>query len=484
MNTVKSLAKETALYGLATVLPRVFSFILIPVYTQVMKPSDFGILSIVFSYFVFFNVLLSYGMETSFFRFFTKSENPEKVKSTATLSLFWSSLGFLALGVFFQNTLSGMVKLHPSLVVYALWILAIDALSVVPFAALRAKGKALYYTFVKVSSVAINLSLTVFFLIYLPKLAAAGHGFALSLYTDQFQVGYILIANIISSLFALIALSKHYFTLAWHFDFSLWKQMIKYSFPILLAGIAFAINEAFDRLFLDWLLPTATAKADVGAYSACYKIALFMTLFSTAFRLGIEPFFFRHAAASNNTTTYAKITEFFVSIGSLILIWVIVFADVLKWIMIRDESYWYAMKIVPLIILANLFLGMYHNLSVWYKITDKTKMGAYISIFGAVITVVLNIFLIPIIGIMGSATATVLAYGSMMLLSYILGQKYFPIPYNRSKIIIQLMASVVLSGVYFYFFRDYFLVGVLFAIGFSFYLYKQEKPLLLAFFKK
>lgn len=481
---MKSLAKETALYGLATVLPRVFSFLLVPVYTGVMHKSDFGVLSLIFSYMVFFNVILSYGMETSFFRFFSRSDDADRIKSTATISLIWTSLSFLAVGVIFQNTLSGMVKLHPSLVVYVLWILAIDALSVIPFAALRAQQKSIYYAIIKITSVALNLGLTIFFLVYLPKMAQAGTTFAVAIYTDHFQVGYILIANIISSLFALLALSKHYFTLRWQFDFGLWKRMMHYSFPILIAGIAFAINEAFDRLFLDWLLPSSTAKADIGAYAACYKIALFMTLFSTAFRLGIEPFFFRHAAQSNNPETYARITEFFVSVGSLILIWVIVFSDILKFLMIRDSSYWYAMKIVPLIVLANLFLGIYHNLSVWYKITDKTKMGAYISIVGAIVTILFNFSLIPIMGIMGSAMATVFAYGIMMVLSFILGQRYFPVPYNLKKISSQLLLAILLSALYFYLFRENYFIGISIAVGFSYYLFQQEKNTLLKIFKK
>src|SRR5690606_12142156 len=194
-----------------------------------------------------------------------------------------------------------------------------------------------------------------------------------------------------------------------------------------IAGIAYAINETFDRILLEWLLPENIAEREIGLYAACYKLAVFMTLFATAFRLGIEPFFFSKATADNARETYAQITRYFVALGSIILITVVVFADLLKYIIIPKSTYWEAMDIVPLILIANFCLGIYHNLSVWYKITDRTKFGAYISIAGAVLTLIINIILIPKISYMGSAIATVVAYGSMMFLSYYFGQKYYKI---------------------------------------------------------
>lgn len=263
---------------------------------------------------------------------------------------------------------------------------------------------------------------------------------------------------------------------------------MQYSLPVMIAGIAFAINETFDRILLDNFLnlPDNEVKAQIGAYSACYKLALFMTLFATAFRLGIEPFFFSHASNENASKTYAEITKFFVIFGSIILLVVIVFADVLKIIIIRDSSFWEAMKVVPLIILANFFLGIYNNLSVWYKLTDKTRIGMYISIIGAIITLVLNLLLIPMWSYMGSAIATISAYGTMMLISYYLGNKYYPIPYDMKKIMSYLGISILLSGISFYvpIFRETYIFGILAILFFGYFIYRNEKETILKIIKR
>ena len=287
-----------------------------------------------------------------------------------------------------------------------------------------------------------------------------------------------------------MVLSPDYFLLKWKFDFGLWKRMMKYGLPIMVAGIAFAINEQFDKILLGKLLPANIADAQVGVYSACYKLGLFMVLYRTAYTLGIEPFFFSHASNENAPQTYATITKYFVIFGSFILLTVIVFADVFKVLMIRDSSYWEAMKVVPLIILANFFLGIYTNLSVWYKLIDKTHIGAYISIVGAVVTLVLNFSLIPIMqekgygGYMGSAIATIGAYGTMMLISYILGNKYYPIPYDIKKISAYLGLSIGFSIVSFYYFRENYFVGIPLLILFMYFIYHNEKETLKRILKR
>ena len=254
--------------------------------------------------------------------------------------------------------------------------------------------------------------------------------------------------------------------------------MMKYGFPILIAGIAFAINDQFDKILLNYLLPADVAEAQVGIYSACYKLGLFMVLFRTAYTLGIEPFFFSHASNENAKETYATITKYFVIFGSLMTLGVIVFADVLKIVMIRDSSYWNAMGVVPLIILANFFLGIYTNLSVWYKLTNQTHIGAYISIVGAIITLALNYLLIPTMSYYGSAIATIAAYGTMMLISYILGNKYYPIPYDMKKIGAYLGISILFSTVYFYLFRENYFVGVPMLLVFTYFIYYNEKEII------
>jgi O-antigen/teichoic acid export membrane protein len=488
LSVYKSLFKQTAIYGLATVLPRMFSFILVPLYTdpEVLNVREYGEVSIIFSWLVFFNVILSYGMETSFFRFFSKEDN-KNVVSTSTISLFWSSIAFLIIALLSRNYLAKASNINVEFIVYTIWILVLDALVIIPFSKLRAEKRPMFYAIIKVGNVALNLFLNLFFLLWLPKLAVnSPNSFISTIYFENFQIGYIFVANIIASFATFVLLSPSYIKMNWHFDMQLWKKMMQYSLPVMVAGIAFAINETFDRILLDYILPENMAKTEIGAYSACYKLALFMTLFATAFRLGIEPFFFSHSSNENASKTYAEITKYFVVFGSVILLVVVVFADVLKILIIRDPSYWEAMKVVPLIILANFFLGIYNNLSVWYKLTDKTKMGMYISIIGAIITLALNFLLIPIWSYMGSAIATISAYGTMMLISYYLGNKYYPIPYDMKKILSYLGLAILLSGLSFYIqiLRETYIFGILAIIFFAYYIYRNEKQILLKIIKR
>ena len=488
MSLYKNLFKQTAIYGIATVVPRMFSFILTPLYTDasVMNIAEYSKVQVIFSWLVLFNVILAYGMETAFFRFF-HSDNKKAVVSTSTISLFWSSLLFLSAALLGRNYLEKVSGIDVEYITYTIWILVLDALVIIPFSRLRAEGRPMFYALIKIGNVAINLGLNLFFLISLPKLAAQHPGsFLSSIYVHDFEVGYIFVANLISSFATFLVLLPHYLKLSWHFNKGLWKRMMVYALPVMVAGVAFAINETFDKILLDYLLPAAKAEKDVGAYGACYKLALFMTLFATAFRLGIEPFFFSHAKNENAPQTYALITKYFVIFGSAILLCVVVFADVLKILFIRSEEYWEAMSVVPLIVLANFFLGIYHNLSVWYKLSDKTKMGAYISIIGAAVTLVLNFVLIQYISYVGSAIATICAYGTMMLISYRLGNKYYPIPYDMKRIGLYLGLSIVLSGLSFYvtIFRETFIFGVLSIIAFMVILYKGEKETLQRILKR
>jgi O-antigen/teichoic acid export membrane protein len=330
----------------------------------------------------------------------------------------------------------------------------------------------------------VNLILNIFFLLYLPKLAQENpYTFIENLHIENFEIGYIFVANLLASLLTLVVLSPNYLSLNRKFDPVLWKKMMRYGLPVLVAGIAFAVNEHFDKILLNYLLPENIAKSEVGAYSACYKLGLFMVLFATAFRLGIEPFFFSHSASENASQTYATITKYFVILGALILLGVIVFADILKFLLLDDKSYWEAMKVVPLIILANFFLGIYNNLSVWYKLTDKTHIGAYISILGALLTLILNYVLIPRYSYYGSAIATIAAYGSMMLISYLLGNKYYPIPYDMNKIGGYLGLSITFSAISFYGFRENYFVGIPLLLGFMYYIYHNEKETILGILK-
>lgn len=485
MSLYKSLFKQTLIYGLATVLPRMISFFLNPFYADILpNKEDLANVSIVFAYLVFFNVVLSYGMETAFFRFYSQEENKKKVITTATVSIFWTTLLFLTCTLLFRNTLAVFSEINVHYITYTIWTLALDALVIIPFSKLRAEKKPMVYAVIKIGNVLINLFLNLFFLWILPQnIQSNPESIFKTIYFEKFEVGYVFLSGLIASLLTFIALSPLYFKINWRFDTLLWKKMLRYGLPVLVAGIGFAINEHFDKILLDWL---NVPKADIGSYSACYKLGMFMVLFRTAFTLGIEPFFFSHADNENAPQTYAVITKYFVITGSFIMLFVIVFIDVLKELIVRNPVYFDAIKVVPLIVLANFFLGIYTNLSVWYKVIDKTKIGAYISIFGAVVTILLNLWLVPIFSYFGSAIATIAAYGSMMIISYTLGQKKYPIPYEINKISLYIGIAVLLSALSFYIkiFRENYIFGIFALLVFGYYIYHNEKQMILKILKK
>ena len=461
MSVLKTAYKQTFIYGLATVIPRMLSFILVRLHTDksvLQNVSDYGDVSVIFAYFVLFNVILAYGMETAFFRFLNKESAKEKVLSTSSISLFLTSLGFLGLGLLFQQQIADLTRINVNYITLVVWILFLDALVIIPFAYLRAQGKPIKYSIVKVTNVIVNLGLNLFLLLYLQALAIDNSIWD-SIYVPNFEVSYIFIANLVASGVTLLILLPFYFKIKYKIDSELWKKMLRYALPVLVSGIAFSINETFDRVLLERLLPESIAKTSIGMYSACYKLALFMMLFATAYRLGIEPFIFSQSKTKDATKNYAKILEFFVTCGALILLVVVVFVDILKGILIPNEAYWDAMKVVPILLLAYLFLGIYHNLSVWYKITDRTKFGAYISVFGAVVTLLINVIFISTFSYMASAVATLVAYLSMTVLSYYFGRKHYPIPYNLKKIATYLTLTIFLSALSFYQFRAQYFIG-------------------------
>ena len=443
-----------------------------------------GEVSVIFAYLVFFNVVLSYGMETAFFRFYNSEDNKKNVISTSTISLFWSSIGFLVLALLFRHTLADWSHINVKYVTFTIWTLTFDALAIIPFSKLRAEKKPIKYAVIKMGNVTTNLLLTIFFLAILPKLVDNNsNGFLSTIYFENFQVGYIFIATLSASLATFLVLIPNYTKISWSFDKTLWEKMLTYGLPILIAGIAFAINEHFDKILLDWM---HVPMSEIGAYSACYKIGMFMVLFRTAYTLGIEPFFFSHANNENAQQTYATITKYFVIFGSFICLFVIVFIDLLKRPLVPNPDYWDAIKVVPLIVLANFFLGIYTNLSVWYKLKDKTKIGAYISLVGAVVTLVLNYLLIPTMSYYGSAIATIAAYGTMMIISYKMGQKSYPIPYDMNKIFSYLGLTILFSAISFYIpsIRENYYVKALLLGTFLCFIYYSEKEILLRILKR
>ncbi len=436
-------------------------------------------------------MFLTYGMETSFFRFretsaerSRSSGNENKVISTGLISLLVTTAVFVTVAFLGLNQIASWSGKSADYWKWVIGILAFDTLMVIPFAYMRARGQAMKYAVIKMANVIISVGMTAVFLIWLPDLPA------LAQFLPADKVELYFIALMAASGFTLLVVSKIYFR-KWDFDIVLWKKMLGYGFPILIAGIAFAINETFDKILLEWLLPQDTATAEVGVYTACYRVAVGMTLFATAFKLGIEPFFFSESKSENATATYAMITKMFVVLGSIALISYTVFIDVIKRAIIAEE-YWEALDIVPIVLVAYLFFGIYQTLSVWYKVTDRTSYGAWISILGAAITIGLNILFIPKIGYMASALTTCAAYGLMMVVSYILGQKKYHIPYDVKNMLLYLGISISATAIFFYGIRDYFgpntwqmyLSGVLLSLIVAGFILSREKKFIKSLLKR
>lgn len=414
------------------------NFLLVPLHTDKLQTTSYSDNTTFYVYAAFFNVLLTYGMETAFFRFFNKSEEKDKVFSTTFISLVITTILFLITVLIFNQDIAVWLNISPKYFKILVGLLVLDTIVVAPFAYLRATGRPIKFAAVKIANILIYVALNYFFLWIIPHF-----NFQFSWYDNTDLVQYIFIANLVASVITFLLLLPYFFKTKIEFSKSIFKQLLNYGWPIMVAGLAYVVNENFDK----WILPYLLDKDINGAYSACYKIAVFMTIFIQAFRLGAEPFFFSHSKEKNAQQTYALIMKYFVMAGSFMLVFIISYLDVFKIALVKDQSYWKAIDIVPIVLLANLFLGIYFNLAIWYKLTDKTRYGMYLSIIGAIITIVFNLFMIEKIGFIAAAWATLAAYGTMMLLSFILGQKHYPVPYNLKQILSYLSLAIVLSFV-------------------------------------
>jgi O-antigen/teichoic acid export membrane protein len=442
---LKRLVGQTAIYGLSSIVGRFLNYLLTPLYTSkmVFQPEQYGIITEMYAYVAFLVVLLTYGMETAFFRYFSQErENPEKVYSTALWSLLVSSFVFIVGGSIFAQPIAEFLG-YPNDKEYISWfgiIVGLDALIAIPLAKLRAENKPVKFALINFVFIGVNIGLNLFFLAYcLPKYQASETNWLIStFYNPETGVGYVFIANLIASAVRFLMVSPQLFKLKFDFDRELWKKMILYAFPLLIAGLAGIINETLDRAMLKWMLfddlGEVQTMTQLGIYGACYKLSIVITLCIQAYRYAAEPFFFDHAKQSDSRHTYARMLHVFFAFVMLVFLVVTLFIDVFKYF-IPNEAYWVGLDIVPVLLLANVFLGVYFNLSVWYKLTDKTMYGSYIAITGAIITIVLNFLLIPVLGFRGSAYATLACYFSMAAISYYFGQKHFKVPYSMRKLV-------------------------------------------------
>ncbi len=445
-NPLKKLASQTAVYGLGSVLPRVITFLFSFILTYLFKqPAELSANTEYYAYISFINILFTYGMETAFFHFSNHSENKNSVYSTALISIICSSIGLSLLFFLFSGSIADAIKdpEHANFVIWCVLIVATDAIMAIPFARLRLNNQAKKFAILKLLNVSVFILISVFYFnICKPAYFNEPESFYGSFYNPSIGVGYTFLAGLIANIICILFLRKEFKGIDFNFDVELWKKMLRYAWPLLILGFAGMINETFDRFILKYLLPEDIAKTQLGIYGACYRIAMLMTIFTTAFKYAAEPFFFNHAKHKDSKNLNAIVMKYYVLFCLFLFLGTMMN---LPWLQKAvSENYRSGLDVVPILLLANLCVGVYWNLSIWFKLTGQTKFGAIITIFGAAITLIINFIGIPIYGYMACAWATLISYGTMMVASYILGQKYYPIKYNLRSIFVFTFSALVL----------------------------------------
>lgn len=463
---MKKLLNETIIYGIGSILPRVIYFALNPFFINQIGREEFAQFTNLYAYMSYINILLTLGFETTFFRYSAEKGKETRVFNTSFWFLFFTSGVFLLIVLLFNQPIANIMgyPLHPEYIYWFAWIAFFETIAVIPLAWLRFNNMPIRYSTIRILQTVVQvISVLVLFLIT-PTETSSKLGMTT-------KVSYAFVSNLFAVIFGLILLLPIILKVKLQFSISLFQKMIAYSFPIMLAGLAFMINENFDKLINIYLIP----KSEAGAYGGCYKLAVLMTLFVTAYRMGVEPFFFKQIDNKNAPVIYAKVTEYFISFASIVAMGIIANLHWLKMLFIPNKTYWIAIDIVPIIIIANLCFGIYYNLSTWYKITDRTFMGTYMSGLGAVITIIFNLLFLEKYGLITSAWVTLIAYLTMMTTSYLLGQKYFPIPYPVKKILITLGGLVLFSFISYYIFDSNIWIGNILFILFTLLILWNER---------
>jgi O-antigen/teichoic acid export membrane protein len=435
MSALRKLAGQTAIYGLSSIVARFLNFLLTPLYTSkgVFPPEEYGVITAFYAWAAFIAVLLSFGMETTYFRFSNRKElDPKHSYATAFFAVAGIALPFMLLSALIPDHIASAMLYpeHGQLVWMLALALGLDAMTAIPMARLRHEGKPWRFVAVNMANIGITVALSLYFFAYRMP------------HDPGIDVSYVFLINLIASGVKFLLLVPQWPRFA-QFDRALLKPMRVFAWPLAIAGLAGMVNETADRTVMKYLLPADTADAQIGIYGACYKLAVIITLFIQAFRMGAEPFFFSHAKEKNSKETFARIMNLFVAVCMTAFLVVMLFLDVFKWF-IPNPAYHEGLRVVPILMLANVFLGIYYNQSVWYKLTDRTRVGSTISIIGAGITLVLLFALIPSMGYMGAAWATLICYASMAAISYVWGQKHWPIPYNVTRVLGYMAGAVVI----------------------------------------
>jgi O-antigen/teichoic acid export membrane protein len=453
LSGIKQLAGQTIWYGASSIAARFLNYLLTPYLTGMMALAAYGEMSTIYAAIPFLNIIFTYGLETAYFRFASNKERQVAVYNTATVSLIVSTVLLTLLLLLFRDPLAALLRIedHPEYISYAVYIIAFDALSTLGFAKLRFDGRPVKFASIKIAGILINIALVVFFLSVCPQIQRDDpNSFIGTFYDKSNTVGYIILANLVQAIFTFLLLAKEFFHFRWKFDARLWKEIMVYASPLILVGFAGMINETFDRIMLLWWAPADSeeaAKEQVSIYAAVYKLAILISLFIQAFRMGAEPFFFKQAQGKDPQRVYARVMKFFVILICFMFLAVALFLDVWKHF-IQNERQWEGLKVVPILLLANMFLGIYYNLSIWYKLSNKTMYGAWITLIGVVVTLSINYFFIPTYSYVACAWATFFCYGTMMVISYNWGQNHYPIPYATKKLVAYIAISVALFGAY------------------------------------
>ncbi|AWO01770.1 polysaccharide biosynthesis protein [Chitinophaga alhagiae] len=440
MGNIKKLAGQTIWYGVPTIVHRFLGFVLQLFLTGLMPADEYGVVTQIYAVIPFLNIVFTYGLETSFFRFVQHTDK-SRLYNTLCVSMLVSTTVFTALLLAGTGQVADLLRIrgHETLITLTAGIVFFDTLATLPFAMLRQEGRPRKYALVKVLTIVTQIGLSIFFLIVCPWLAQKG---MVSWYNPAFNVGYFVLSNLLASAMALLFLYKELTVFRWVFDKVLWKEVMRYSLPLLIVGFGGMINEMLSRLVFAQVYPYPKEETDtqLGIFGAVYKLTALVTIFINVFRMGAEPFFFNQSRNEDAQLTYARVLKFFaMALGAVFLV-VSLFLDLwgLFITLGKDKRYAEGLHIVPILTMGTVFVGIYYNLTVWYKLTNRNMTGAYITLAGALITIVLNILWIPEYGYTGSAWATFICYAFMMVSSYLLGQKYYPVPYDVGRILFYL----------------------------------------------
>jgi O-antigen/teichoic acid export membrane protein len=447
---IKSLAKETAIYGISTILGKFFNWLLVPLYSYTVTKAEYGVVALLYSWIALIIIILTYGMETGYFRFASAQPNEKeanKVYTTTLSSIGFTSLIFIAIFVLFNPQIATLMRLpdYSELVLIMGITAAFDAFSSIPFSYLRYRQRPIKFMIIKLITIFFNIFFNLFFLLICPKIYSQNPDLISWFFNPDYKVCYIVISNLIGTLAGVIALLPYIFVTKWQFDFTLLKKMLRYSLPLLMLGIVGIMNQNIDKIIFPYFYPYPKEiwQGELGVYQACFKIAMVMMMFTYAFRFAYEPFIFAKKESKDNKQTYSSAMTYFVISSMLIYLFLIAGLDILKQLL--SPEFRVGTGIIPFVLITYFFQGVYYNLSLWYKLTDKTIWGTWISLIGFAVSLILNMLFIPKYSYWACVFSSLTTFLITMLICYFLGQKYYPIQYQIKKTVCYFFAAVALS---------------------------------------